>query len=218
VACPIIYIVNRSTLASDADVLEATIAIQKQVVGDFSAAWDLDAKLIPVGKDGMVPADGWSIAVADTCDERDALGYHMDASVPSGIIGVNTSRDDGVPWSSVLSHEVLEMIADPYAEASIQAGGFMYALEVCDPVEASDSTYTIDGISLEPFVTPNWFRPGSLGPYDNRGVLSAPLQLARGGYCMQAPANGWRQLDGKSVRLAKLSAHPTSRRGRRARR
>src|SRR6266851_6398306 len=70
---------------------------------------------------------------------------------------------DSGEYSSTLSHELLEMIADPgvnlYAIGKFRDGGRkksgLYGLEVCDPVEAN--YYKIDGVTVSDFVRPEWF-------------------------------------------------------------
>ena len=91
-----------------------------------------------------------------------------------------------------MSHEILEMVADP--GANLYAAGFvrdradrkrgaLVSYEVCDPVESI--TYKIAGVPVSNFVLPEWFEPehedGSL-KMDYRGRLNGPFQLAPGGY------------------------------------
>jgi hypothetical protein len=200
-------------LVSDADLLAAVRALRVQVRDHFGPAWKVSARLMMVARGGHVPPTAWRLEVRDTCDEAGALGYHTDDVVPWGMIGVSTSERDGVPWSSVLSHELLEMLVDPWATLSAQAGNDVVALEVSDPVEGSP--YSVDGVMLENFVLPSWFEPGSQPPYDFLGVLKAPLSLAPGGYMQAAKIADWQQTNAAKVREAKQSAGATSRRARR---
>src|SRR6266487_1107390 len=66
-------------------------------------------------------------------------------------------------YTTTLSHELLEMIADPgvnlYAIGKCRIGGRsrtgLFGLEVCDPVEAN--SYRIQGVKVSDWVVPEWF-------------------------------------------------------------
>jgi len=75
-----------------------------------------------------------------------------------------------------LSHELLEMLADPWINwCATGNDSKIYALEVCDAVEADDLGYDIDGVRVSDFVTPAWFEPHVRGPV---GFQEARLQGA----------------------------------------
>jgi hypothetical protein len=96
-----------------------------------------------------------------------------------------------------LSHEVLEMLADPWINLSAQAAnGDFYAWEVSDAVEDDSLGYEIDGILVSAFVTPAWFGNGA-GPLTYPAdLVTKPLQLATGGYIslfQPTKGGGWKQ-------------------------
>jgi hypothetical protein len=105
------------------------------------------------------------------------------------------------------------MLVDPYCTVCIQAGAYVYALEVADPVEAS--SYTIDGIEVSNFVTPNWFRLGAPGPYDYLNKLSAPTTALDGGYFNDAVLGHWVQTNQENVRRSKIVPGAGTRRAKR---
>src|SRR2546430_17094881 len=57
----------------------------------------------------------------------------------------------------------------------------IYALEVCDSVEADNLGYFIDGVLVSDFVTPAWFEPTCADRLDFKQHLSKELELARAG-------------------------------------
>ncbi|MGZ3459782.1 MAG: hypothetical protein ACXU86_14905, partial [Archangium sp.] len=95
----------------------------------------------------------------------------------------------GEPWTVTLSHEVLELIADPDVNLMVLAphpkGGPQPVLrpyEVCDPVQGN--SYRIDGVVVSNFVTPLYFAQTER-PTKQTNFLNMPLQqfgLAPGGY------------------------------------
>lgn len=188
-----INLVNQSTLVSDADFLAAVVALRLQVSQHFSPAWGgLDATLSPVllaDKSSPAAPASESIYLLDNTDQAGALGYHELATgdIPVGFVFVQTAEDNGDTWSSVLSHELLEQLVDPYidscAQVTYQDQPAIIPLEVADPVEAD--SYQIGGVFVSNFVLPKWFQTddgATTGPYDYLGNLSAPLSLSPGGY------------------------------------
>src|SRR5258708_28900153 len=83
------------------------------------------------------------------------------------------------------------MLADPFGRRVIAGespvsgqGRVNFLVEVCDPCEASDFAYTINGIQVSDFFTPNFFDPiASTGVrYSYTGALTAPRQVLKDGY------------------------------------
>jgi len=142
----------------------------------------------------MTEDDGkaFPIVILDDADQAGALGYHTVDPLGRawgrafmGPIMVNggTLKDGAASLSVTLSHEALEVAADPYACFwSDATESRQVALEVCDPVEGD--AYEIDGVSVSNFVTPRWFRGGP-GPYDWMQKLEGPFAMTPGGYMIQ---------------------------------
>ncbi len=147
--------------------------------------------------------DAWPFKLVDTLD-IDAFGYHTVDKKPSALINIAMSLKENEPWSRVLSHEVLEGVADPECVRCFDIGGKVISLEVSDAVEGSSwpdgKPYEIDGVVLENFVLPSWFIPGSDGPWDYLGVLSGPLTRTAAGYDSTAPIGTWLQRSGDKTR------------------
>jgi hypothetical protein len=98
-----------------------------------------------------------------------------------------------VSWAVRLSHELLEMLADPWINWCAQGtDGKIYALEVCDAVESDKLGYEIDGVLVSDFTTPAWFEPTRADRVDFKRRIAKPLELAAGGYIsMLDAAGGW---------------------------
>lgn len=221
---PTIGIRNVSTVVMDKEVQAAVAALQIQVSRDFAPAWGLDATLQFLSKTTPTPAGAWLVIISDTSDEVGALGYHdlTSTGMPLGKVFAKTTKQYGQSWSVCLSHEILEMIADPNINlcAFDEAHGRFYAYEVCDAVEADSLGYKINNILLSDFVFPGWFEPLNVSPGEKfafKTGLSAPLQLAAGGYISYFSASrGWQQIFAHRTGAAQKmdehdQAHPTSR-------
>ena len=98
---------NRSRTVSDADVKRNLRALQKQITRDFEPAWGWGANLrFEATKFDM------KMVIRDHSKGGD-LGFHIEGGKPVGYIYAKDDIEDAGEYTSTLSHELLEMIADP---------------------------------------------------------------------------------------------------------
>jgi hypothetical protein len=188
-----IAIINQSTVVSDREVRALLPALQKQLDKDFAPAWGIKARLKFARQ---AQANAYQVYIKDRSDEEGDLGYHYtEEGLPVTYLFAVDDMADGAGidgLSTTLSHELLEMLADP--NANLYAEGYYYdrrgkqrpaivGYEVCDPVEAD--SYRIDGVAVSNFVKPEWFEPEhpvGMMKFDYLGNVDAPFKLAVGGY------------------------------------
>lgn len=225
-----IAVQNLSTVCTDDEVKGIVAAVQKQITHDFYPAWGVNARLRFVAKNAKMPSGAWQIAVLDTSDQADALGYHdiTAEGLPLGKVFAKSDKDSGYKVSVTFSHEALEMLGDPdinlCAEVDNNGSGRLYAYEMCDPVEADKLGYDIDGVTVSDFVLPAYFESfRTSGPFAFKTSLPGPFTLAAGGYLGYLDFNsgkGWQQQfasSGKMSNQDRVQARPRvgSRRERR---
>lgn len=89
----------------------------------------------------------------------------------------------GAEWPSAASHEVNEARINPMLEAQSPPSldGTTWDLEVCDPVQGSDTTPSGTGVLCANAVGPAYFGM-STGPLDVTGAVTTPFQELPGGY------------------------------------
>jgi hypothetical protein len=195
---PVIAITNASTCLSDAQVEAALAPLQKQVSNDFKGYWDEDCTLVSLAKDERLTNGWWQIVVMDDPDQAGALGYHelTSAGRPMGKVFAGFDLRKGSSWTVTLSHELLEMLADPWINwCAIGGDNRVYALEVCDPVESDSLGYEIDGVLVSDFVTPAWFEQTCADRIDFRQHVTHELELCAGGYVSVFDSRrGWTQI------------------------
>lgn len=198
-----IAVINESTVLTDAEVQAALPALNHQVRYHFGPSWNQYGVLRFYTKGAAIPSSYAQMAILDNSDQAGALGYHdkTAAGKPVGKVFAATDAKYGLSWTVTLSHEVLEMLADPKIQRGEQVGsGDFYALEVGDPVEADSDGYSITVTGYAPvlvsnFITENWFDDSgsNRGPYDYRRLLTAPLQVRSGGYVSIWDGTQWTQ-------------------------
>lgn len=189
---PPFVLVNQSAAVSDNQLSEIAAAMLTQLQRDLAPAWNLDPGQFAVQVADVIPSSGVPVLLSDVRDPAD-LGYHEAGPIvviyagetiawpspPGSISGSYPSL------STVLSHELCETAVDWGAD---QYDALGYFQEVCDPVQGTG--YLIDGITVSNFVWPQWFLPGSAGPFDQIGMLKADHTLAPQGYATVLDTNG----------------------------
>lgn len=227
-----ISVINEATVLVGTDLAPAIAALQRQVSEHFFPTWGIDARLLLAANNNGIKPDSmiWQLVLLDDSDQADALGYHETTAQgqPLGKVFIRTAQQDGESWPVVASHELLEMLADPWICETVlvqtSAGvGTLYPREVCDAVEGA--TYRIEDIEVSDFVLPGYWFPGvpgvtPQGPFDYLKRLIAPLPaLLPGGYLAEmavgVPSTGWQQITDLRRLSARHAARPGSRRHRR---
>lgn len=185
-----VAIVSETPSVTFDDISVVAAAVAKQVVRDFGPAWGISATVQAFGALDSVPPDYWPVLIVEAGSIPNAAGYHTDGN--GQPLAVVEAEGD---WPCVVSHEVLEMLADPYgsrimsADAPTQMAKDIgipsmervdYLVEVCDPVDAF--SYRINGLRVANFVFPSFYATtatygdkcdhlGSLHGYGPRSVL-----------------------------------------------
>ena len=204
----IISVLNFSTALTDEVVSTATRDLQIQVKRDFAPFWAVDADLQFCPRSGAPPRAGsWWLVVLHDADQANAVGYHdlTPQGLPLGKVFARTDAESDHNWTVTASHELLEMLADPWMDRcclSIQNGtSQILAYEVCDACEYDGFGYKIGDTLVSDFVFPDWFDANSTGSrFDFCGFVKAPLQLLPGGYIgIFDQKTGWSQFRTSNV-------------------
>jgi len=167
------------------DLARVAAALQRQATRDFAPIWHQEGVTVdafPRLED--VPVGYWPLIVVP--DVQDAAGVHLDKDgQPYALIEMSDS------WSLTASHEMLEMLADPWGNRLVPGraikpdqGRVEYLVEVCDPSEAADFGYTVNDILVSDFYTPRFFDPegNPATRYSFTGAITKPRTILRGGY------------------------------------
>ena len=206
-----ISVINATTVLLDTDITPVVSALQIQASRDFAPVYGIDAKLTQIPKGQTAPAGTWQIVLMDTSDVAGALGYHDLTSdgLPISKCFIKTDMDNGAVWSVTVSHEMVEMMADPWINLTVfvqttNTAGKLYAYEVADAPEADRYAYLINGVKVSNFVHPAWFGvAGSKDKLDHLGLITTPLALLPGGYIsifdVTNSASGWTQVTADKV-------------------
>jgi hypothetical protein len=224
---PTISILNSSKAVNNVNVAAAVNAMQEQLDRDFLPVWGATAQLKFAPNTAAVGAMDWLIEILDNTDTPGALGYHDITAngAPYAKIFAETDIQNKLSWTVTLSHELLEMVMDPYVDnvvfdQTVNTGGVLYAFEMCDPVEDDSFSYLINGVKVSDFVWPAWFqswRKASSTQFDQMRKISKPFALTANGYASVFPVpdtQGWIQIfpgQKPGARLALKLKNPSSR-------
>jgi hypothetical protein len=191
------------------ELVQAVVAaLNVQVTRDLTQFWNVQAMVIALQKN-RVPIGVWPVFLVKQLPPGEG-GFHLDKHNQPYAEVIGTTGNEG--WTVAASHEVIEMLVDPsgnrlqsstaieIADGKIKdsAGQFEYLVEACDPCEAENYSYTIQGIPVSDFLTPNFYdllvTPGTR--YSFTGAVSAPRQILPGGYIswINHESEEWQQL------------------------
>ncbi len=211
-------IANVSTQVSDNDFQAAVGAIGLQVADHFQPEWGIGAALtgksLPLGGK-KAPTQSGADAVIYLGDSSEdptkgvsgAYGYHSanNKKIPYGFVYLDICSKYGENWTCTLSHEVLELLADPDAAMTVAGpapkgsrGTVYYDLEVCDPTQGD--TYKIGSIEVSNFVGKSYFKLS--GGTGNTNYLKLPLPafgVRPKGYFQYEKGNRAHQVSGSKV-------------------
>lgn len=165
------------------DVAKVSAAIQKQIIRDFTPIWSVEATIDAFPTPNDVPVGYFPIYIVDTFDSG---GQHKSVNnQPFALVAAGKS------WSLAASHEALEMLVDPDGNRLVAGtspidsqGRVEFLVEVCDPCQSEREAYTVNGVLVSDFCTPEYYDPvGVMGArYSYSGKVTAPHQVLPGGY------------------------------------
>lgn len=188
-----IAFINASTCVSDQEAIQVMNALQIQVTRDFEPVWGESATLHFFSRNQQVPQGYWWLVIVDYNEESSNMGWHDVSSegLPQGMIPAKADKEFGYQWSVTASHELLEIIEDPGINLCARrydrerGADVLYAYEVCDPCEAEEQGYLINGVLVSDFVFPEYFED-FIHPegtrYDFMGYITKPFELLEQGY------------------------------------
>jgi hypothetical protein len=186
----------------DAKLQQVIRAINRQIAEDFAPIWGMTAFLRLEGRAQAKPneespsdmrGDAILYLLTTVADADGTLGFHdlNNGGIPYGFVYTELSEAAHENWTVTLSHEALELIADPEANLLVMGPHpkenrtVFHWFEMSDAVQTQ--TYEIDNIELSNFVLPLYFT-GSRNvdePGARNNFLGTPLPsfgVTAGGY------------------------------------
>jgi hypothetical protein len=175
-------IVPESQRLNNSELKALTVALTRQLSA-FGQAWEVNAKVFVLAPVERAIDDVWPLFVVDS-EGSSAHSFGSMAKRPFAEVQY------GPEWTVDVSHELLEMLADPYITAVSRRtirhpspvagqGEVDFWIEPCDPVDKM--SYKIDGVSVSNFCTPRYYDlNANSGPFDQMGAVGAPLEITGG--------------------------------------
>ena len=214
-----IGVINKSTVVSQADAARMVNACNTQVARDVAPAWGrIAVPVVLYPNENTIPANAARIYIFNDSDQAGALGYHTEyAGSVWGTVFARTITSYGCPVlynpanrqdltvSSVLSHEVIELLINPYvnqwADGPLIAEGNQYAVEACDAVEANVyqiMAQAVKGqgqsvpVSVSNFLYPEYFNEDTpaRAKKDYMGLITTPYTMTEYGYMIVRDTSG----------------------------
>jgi hypothetical protein len=188
---------GQPSMPTSADLAKVTAALQVQVSRDFEPIWGLDANVACFPALEQVPTGYMTLVLVERLPSIPAglsPGGKKRSTARHGVHYAAGSRpvalvEYGESWSLLASHELLEMVVDPWGNRTLAGrslkedqGQVEYLLEICDPCQGE--TYLIDGVLVSDFVTPDFYATSYTAGlrYSFLGRVTEPRQVLSKGY------------------------------------
>jgi hypothetical protein len=180
----------------DPELVEAAAAaVNIQVTRDLPQFWPIQATVRYLPSASRIPSGVWPVQLVSHLPPGEG-GFHLSKhNQPYAKVIATPGSDD---WTVDVSHETIEMLVDPsgnrlQTSQAIEIDGdgvkdttgeFGYLVEACDPCEADQYAYMIQGVAVSDFITPHFYDPVETPGtrYSFTGAIKAPRQLLPGGY------------------------------------
>ena len=213
-----VTLANVSTQIAQTDFQAAVAAIGKQVARHFQPEWGISATLkaialslgdkrAPIQRDADAVIYLGDSSQDPTTGVKGALGYHSanNKNIPYGFVYLDICAKSKEVWTCTLSHEVLELLADPDAAMTVTGpaprgapGTVHYDLEVCDPTQGDQ--YSIDYVVVSNFVGKRYFMlSGGSGKSNYLNLRLHAFGVRPGGYFQYEKGSRAHQIFGSKV-------------------
>jgi hypothetical protein len=194
-AAPVVYVSSDAAEFTPAQVDAVLPAFQTMVSRDLQRWWGVDATL--TSDPLLEPQAAMTLLVTDRPDlisNAEGMHWTWDGRPTAWVFA-----DKCVAWREaiplVATHELEEMLVDPWVNRLAVWASRTWLVEVSDPVEDGYYAYWIDGVPISDFITPAWYGSIIGKRVDHVGALKRPGQLGRHGYASwRDPFGGWRQV------------------------
>jgi hypothetical protein len=181
-----VALVDVSRSIATSELVRVAGALSEQVQADFAPVWHVRASVVVDPEPGI---GTWRVNLRDGIDDDQAAGFHLgDGLQPHAEVDLNKGD-----WRVTASHELLEMLADPWGSRLHSARALTgwegdsprvrYLVEVCDPCEKI--SYEVAGVPVSDFLLPRFYRSSgsaTTSGYSHTGAIEEPLEILDGGY------------------------------------
>jgi hypothetical protein len=177
-----------------ARLLRVAAALQTQVERDLGPIWDVRAVVAAFERLEDVPPGYWPLVLVQRLAVQQRGLHYASGGRPFALVTVEDGDDH--QWSRLASHELIELLCDPWGSRTFpgrslhdvhhpegpQQGQVEYLVETCDPCQKQ--TYVIDGVLVSDFVTPSFYDTWGTGGgrYSFTGAVKKPRSVLEGGY------------------------------------
>jgi hypothetical protein len=181
-----VALVSETQSISFSELGRACAALQKQAIRDLLPIWNIQSTVDAFARLEDVPVGTWPIVIEDNINTPGAAGVHEDKDgQPFALVMAESG------WSLTASHELIEMLVDPFGRRLTEGqspkpgqGRVEFLVEPCDPSEATQFAYLINGVTVSDFYTPKYFSTvfNPADRYSHTGAIKRPRQVLKGGY------------------------------------
>jgi hypothetical protein len=173
-----IFILNKTSSYNNNQISELVSKIQNsQALKEFCIDWSLEIPKLNYLRIGWpLPSGKPYMNILNNHPYRKS--YHtLENNIPFASIICSSKVSD---LSFMFTHELFELLINPYMSETFTFQNQIYLKEVCDPV--TKNYFIENDLKISDWILPSWFEEGFIGKTNHLNTLTGSFELSSGGY------------------------------------
>lgn len=173
-----IFILNKTSSYNNNQISELVSKIQNSfALKEFCIDWNIEIPKLNYLRIGWPLPSGKSyMNIFDNYIHKKS--YHtVENNIPFANVFCNPKLNN---LSFLFTHELFELLTNPYISETFTFKNQIYLKEVSDPV---NNNYFIENdLKISDWILPSWFQEGFIGKTNHLNTLKKSFELSVGGY------------------------------------
>jgi len=173
-----IFILNKTSSYNNNQISELVSKIQNSfALKQFCIDWSLEIPNLKYLRIGWPLPSGKSyMNIFDNHIHKKS--YHtLENNIPFANIFCNPKKDN---LSFLFTHELFELLINPFMKETFTFQNQIYLKEVCDPVY--ENYFIENDLKISDWILPSWFQQEFIGKTNHLNTLAKSFELTSGGY------------------------------------
>lgn len=173
-----IFILNRTSSYNNNQISELVSKIQNsEALKQFCIDWNIEIPKLNYLRIGWpLPSEKSFMNIFDNDIHRKS--YHtVHKNIPFAHIFCNPKSNN---LSNIFTHELFELLINPFMSKTFTFKNQIYLKEVSDPV--CKNYFMENDLKISDWVLPSWFQEGFIGKTNHLNTLKKSFELSPGGY------------------------------------
>jgi hypothetical protein len=173
-----IFILNRTSTYNNNQISDLVSKIQNsEALKQFCIDWSLEIPKLNYLRIGWpLPSGKPYMNIIENYSHRKSH-HTVQKNIPIANIFCSSKVSD---LSFIFTHELFELLINPYMTETFTFQNQVYLKEVSDPV--TKNYFIENDLKISDWILPSWFQEGFIGKTNHLNTLEGSFELSPGGY------------------------------------